>query len=455
MLDELAQPNPWRPHGGPDAPTAPALSGYLPQPRDPAARKNMLLLINLRWFAVAGQLLAIGFASYGLGIALPITPMLFVLGALVALNLTSLVWLIDHDHVSRLILLAMLVLDLAALTTQLYLSGGASNPFASLYLLQVALAPVLLDTWASWLVVALATASLTFVAAVHQPLSIPTGDRHAIIIGWPLTGSLVCFALEAALVVSVAGTMMRNLRDRDARLAALRQHAAEEDHIVRMGLLASGAAHELGTPLSSMSVILGDWQRMGTPLAASDLAQELREMQTAVQRCKSIVTGILLSSGEARAEAPVRTSVHAFAAEVVAQWRSAHSAARLDYQNHFGADLPIVSDIALKQAIFNILENAYESSPAWIGFQIGHDRDLLLLRVRDRGPGFSPEMLRQFGRPYRSSKDKAGGGLGLFLVVNVIRKLGGSVQARNDELGGAEVTVSLPLTRLRREPASL
>ena len=73
---------------------------------------------------------------------------------------------------------------------------------------------------------------------------------------------LVCFVLDAALLVVFVTRINRNLRERDAQLADLRQHAAEEDHIVRMGLLASGAAHELGTPLASLSVILGDWRRM-------------------------------------------------------------------------------------------------------------------------------------------------------------------------------------------------
>src|SRR3546814_12997760 len=83
----------------------------------------------------------------------------------------------------------------------------------------------------------------------------------------------------------------------------MRQHATEESHIVRMGLLASGAAHELGTPLSSLSVILGDWRRMPAVAGDTDMAQELEEMQAAVQRCKAIVTGILLSAGQTRGEA--------------------------------------------------------------------------------------------------------------------------------------------------------
>lgn len=421
------------------------------QPRsfdDQADRKNMRLLIDLRWVAIAGQLLAIAFARVGLGIALPLTPMLFVLGALIAMNLASLVWAIDHPQVSHLVLLSMLLLDIAALSTQLYLSGGAGNPFAFLFLLQVALAPVLLESWANWLVVLAAASGLGFVALVHRPLVFPSGDSRAQVIGWPLAGLLVCFALEAALLVVFARRMMRNLRQRDIALAALQRQALEENHIVRMGLLASGAAHELGTPLSVVSVILNDWQRMAIVPASGEQAQELQEMQNAVQRCKSIVTDILLSSGEARGEATQLNTVRAFMDDVVSEWRAAHPAAVLEYHNRFDGDLQIVSDAVLKQVIFNVLENAYEASAAWIAISVEREQGSLRLRVRDHGPGFRPDMLEHLGWPYHTTKTGAGGGLGLFLVVNVVRKLGGEVLAVNQATGGAEVMITLPLSKL-------
>ncbi|MBY0562468.1 HAMP domain-containing sensor histidine kinase, partial [Hyphomicrobium sp.] len=239
--------------------------------------------------------------------------------------------------------------------------------------------------------------------------------------------------------------------ERDARLAALKQHAVEEDHIVRMGLLASGAAHELGTPLSSLSVILGDWRRVPAIASSPELLEEVEEMQAAVKRCKSILTGVLLSAGEARGEAPRVTTVNTFVNELVEEWRAARSPTSLDYTNAFGADLPIVSDSTLKQVVFNVIDNAYDSSPAWIGVFVERIGDSLAIRVSDRGPGFAPQMLAQFGKPYQSSKGRPGGGLGLFLVVNVVRKLGGSVSAANrpqEHGGGATVTLKLPLAAL-------
>lgn len=417
-----------------------------PLPDDPAGRKNMLLLIQLRWIAVAGQIATMIFVERVLGISLPLMPMAIVVTALVALNLGSLLWLRDSRETSDRGLLVALLLDVAALTAQLYFSGGATNPFTFLYLLQVTLAAVLLDTRSTWAVVAATCVAFALLAQFYRPLALPAGGGN--LFELHIIGMLVSFALDAALLFIFVTRITRNLRERDARLAALKQQAAEEDHIVRMGLLASGAAHELGTPLASLAVILGDWHRIPAITSNPELLQEVEEMQAAVKRCKSILTGVLLSAGEARGEAPRVTTVNTFVNELVEEWRAARSPQSLDYTNAFGADLPIVSDSTLKQVVFNVLDNAYDSSPAWVGVFVGRDGDTLVIRVSDRGPGFAPQMLAQFGKPYQSSKGKPGGGLGLFLVVNVVRKLGGSVSASNRPEGGASVTLKLPLAAL-------
>ena len=215
-----------------------------------------------------------------------------------------------------------------------------------------------------------------------------------------------------------------------------------------MGLLASGAAHELGTPLATLSVILGDWRRMPPFTEQPDLQQEIDEMQTQLIRCKTIVTGILRSAGDARGEAPEITAIHAFLDELVSEWRTTRPVRTFDYRNSFGDDLPIIADWGLKQMIHNVLDNALEASPDWVGFYASRDQGHLVLRVHDAGPGFVPAMLAKFGKPYQSSKGRAGGGLGLFLSLNVARSLGGSISALNRDSGGAAVIMRLPLSAI-------
>ena len=140
---------------------------------DETNRKNMALLIQLRWTAVVGQIVTIGGVHFWLGIPLPLERMGAVIGALVLLNVSSLVWVRHRAAISSNELLVALMLDVAALTAQLYLSGGATNPFTSLFLLQVTLGAVLLDGRSTWSLVALTCASFVWLTVAYRPLDLP------------------------------------------------------------------------------------------------------------------------------------------------------------------------------------------------------------------------------------------------------------------------------------------
>lgn len=415
--------------------------------RDTTDKKNLFLLVQLRWLAVIGQVVTILIVHFQLRIPLPLEPMGAVVLFLVGLNIVSLIHLRSQETANNTQLFLELLIDVAALTVQLYLSGGATNPFISLLLLQVALGAVLLEAWSTWVLVLVATACFAWLTGTYRPLALPP-DREGELLSLHIQGMFICFVLAASLLVPFITQINRNLRDRDAYLANLRQRSMEEDHIVRLGLLASGAAHELGTPLATLSVILNDWKRMPALTSDPDMAEEIAEMQSQIDRCKSIVSGILMSSGEARGEGTVRTTVPGFLDDLVAEWKSSRSPARVDYDNGFRTTERIISDLALKQVIFNVLDNALEASPGWVGIAVGRQADNLVVAVNDEGPGFPDGMLAEFGKPYRSSKGRPGGGLGLFLVVNVVRKLGGTVVAKNRPGGGASVTLTLPLAAL-------
>lgn len=412
-----------------------------------AGHKNMLQLIELRWIAVVGQITTIAGAILIFDVPLPLVQMLEVLACLIAFNIASHLRWHEHRPVTNSELFLALLVDVASLTMQLYLSGGASNPFAFLYLLQVILSAVLLEAWSTWTIVAITLACLAGLSIFAQPLPLPP-DHARGISSLYVQGLLLCFVLDAALLVIFILRITNTLKTRASQLADLRQRAAEEEHIVRMGLLASGAAHELGTPLATLSVILGDWKRMPEFKENPDLIEEISEMQTQLQRCKSIVSGILLSAGEARGESARRTTIRTFLDGLVRQWQASRPVRAFEYTNRIGQDLPVAFDEALKQMIDNVLDNALEASPDWVSLDAGVDDGTLILTVTDRGPGFVPAILAQFGKPYQSTKGRPGGGLGVFLAVNVARTLGGSVTAVNRPEGGARVTLTLPLSAI-------
>jgi two-component system sensor histidine kinase RegB len=418
---------------------------------DSTGLENMRQLIQLRWIAVVGQIVTIAVVNFGFDIHLPLRQMSVVLICLVAFNIGSLLRWRSHHEVTNGELFFALLVDVTTLTAQLYLSGGTTNPFTFLYLLQVILGAVLLRSWSVWTMVGITAACFTGLTLFYRPLALPADYYERPYI----EGTLICFALNAALLVIFITRINRNLRARDARLADLREQAAEEEHIVRMGLLASGAAHELGTPLSTVSVILGDWRRMPVMGADPQLLEEIDEMQAQVQRCKTIVSGILLSAGEARGDSPVATTIRTFLDDLVQEWRETRPVTRFTYENRFGADVSIVSDSAIKQMIYNVLDNALEASPRWVGLDVEHDGDALKLIISDSGPGFPAEMLAQLGKPYQSSKGRPGAGLGLFLVSNVARTLHGSVSAHNRPEGGAIVTLTLPLDSITLDESTI
>ena len=434
-------------HSAPGGSAPVAANAARPAGPSSVGYQNMLHLIQLRWIAVIGQVSTIAGVSLSLHIALPLDRMLAVVASLTLFNLVSRWYLRQHRRVTNRAMLLALLVDVASLTAQLHYSGGASNPFAFLFLLQVILSAVLLRAWSTWIIVAITSACLAGLARYSTALPLPheyAGHYFSLYV----QGMLICFVLNAALLVVFITRINTNLRAGDAQLAHLRQRAAEEEHIVRMGLLASGAAHELGTPLATLSVILGDWRRMPALRADPDLLEEIGEMQAQLQRCKAIVSGILLSAGEARGESSMKTSLHRFLDQLVAEWRSSRAVIAFDYHNRLPQDLPVVFDSTLKQMICNVLDNALEASPAWLAMEVTQRDDWLHLAIVDAGPGFTPAMLTQYGTPYMSSKGRPGGGLGLFLSVNVARTLGGTVTVRNRAAGGALVELALPLAAI-------
>lgn len=416
-------------------------------PDQAASLKNLQQLIQLRWTALFGQVATVAVVFYGMAIPIPHHTMYAVLAGLGLFNLLSLLRCRMPLPVSSTELLLTLLVDVGALTALLYLSGGATNPFVFLFLLQVILGAVLLPVWATWVMVGVTTLCFAGLALWARPLPLPLDHDQGL--ASPYTqGMLICFVLNAALLVVFISRIVDNLRERDTRLALLRQRAAEEEHVVRMGLLASGAAHELGTPLSTMAVILGDWQHLPQVRAEPELAGDVAEMQAQVARCKTIVSGILLSAGEARGESSGKTTVCAFLDHAVRAWCERRNCSGLHYRNAFGHDMPMVADSTVQQMIGNVLDNAFEVSPHAVWFEARRDGDALVLSVWDQGPGFASQLLPQIGKPYQSTKGHPGGGLGLFLVFNVARTLGGDVAVSNLEQGGAQVRITLPLAAI-------
>ncbi len=423
-------------------------SSYESSSPDMAATENMRQLMQLRWIAVAGQLVTILGVHFGLGVPLPLAPMLGVVALLAIANLLA-GFVLPRRHVANAEILLALLFDVGALTVQLYLSGGAANPFISLYLLQVVLGAILLDRWSAWVLVAVTCLGYAGLTTFKRPLVYPPSLVPHVVSLYTL-GAGISFVLTGILLAQFITRITRNLRASDSGLAELRRQSAEEDGIVRMGLFASGAAHELGTPLASLSVILNDWQHMPQFAEDSGLAVELEEMQAEVERCKVIVSDILHAAGEPRGEAMDSVAAQTFIRDVVETWREAHPTVPFDdgYRDLDGVAVP--ASPALRQAISSLLDNAAEASPTGLTLHASRGPEGLIVAIADQGPGFLASQLALVGKPYPSTKGP-GHGLGLFLAANLARRLGGSLEAANRPGGGAEITLVLPFLSSRSQ----
>ncbi|PNU03635.1 histidine kinase [Novosphingobium guangzhouense] len=426
-------------------------------PGSTPSRSSVVLLTQLRWIAVFGQLATIIVVAAVLKVRLPLAPLLLAPLLLIVINLTVARVVLQRESFSQREMFSALMIDVVALCWQLYYSGGATNPFTFLFLLQIVIGAIILEARWSWLVALNACLCMALLTFRYVPLQLPdrfAGDHFHLYI----YGSLFCFVLAAVLLIVFVVRLDRNRRESDAQLAAYHQQAAEEDHIIRMGLLASGAAHELGTPLSSISVILGDWSHEPTIMDDPDMAADLADVRRELERCKTIVSGILMSAGEVRGVDPAVTTVRGFIDDLAEEWRT-RIPGELRVTDRMADDVEIIADPGLRQIVGNVIDNAIEVSPDLVLVEVWLEGDgegknqgrQVMLTVSDRGPGFAPEVLRRLGQPYISTKGRDGGGLGLFLVINVIRKLGGTVSVENRATGGASVQLAIPLATLALE----
>jgi len=178
-----------------------------------------------------------------------------------------------------------------------------------------------------------------------------------------LLGEEIAFVMVAVLLVAFMTRIIRNLRARELYVAELRRSAAEEDSIVRMGLFASGAAHELGTPLSSLSVLIGDWQRDSRLSRDPAFLEELGDARRAVERCREIVSDILDTSGQTRGEAMASVEAAGLLEGLVADWREMRESVPIACDVAHVRGLRVPAEPALRQALWSLLDNAGEASP--------------------------------------------------------------------------------------------
>lgn len=423
------------------------------------ARKNLRFLMGLRTAAFCAQLATVFYCYYGLSIVLPVAAMVLVASLMVVFNVYSLARLRSKRPIGALDLCLGLAIDVCVLALQLNFAGGTSNPFVSLFMLPVILGAVVLGARQAWLIYGLTIACYLALAVADRlrPMPPMTGmdmapgliDRTAL----HMHGMMLGYAASAAVLVFMITRIRTNLMARDEELGALKAQALEQDHLLRLGLLTAGAAHELGTPLTTLSVIVKDWQDLGVPRGKAEREADLRTLSDQVRRCKSVISDVLAASGQMRGEAtapgPLRQSV----GDICARWLERHPSASLATAIDLD-DRPVAIDRIFEQAVVNVLDNAWEASQRTqsdrVGLTASIVEDRLVISIVDFGDGFAPDVLSRLGKPFVTTKvddPQRPHGLGLFLSRNTARALSGDLTVASGP-HGSEVRLDIPLATI-------
>lgn len=409
-----------------------------------SAAINLRRLLLVRALTLAVLLLTLAFAVLRLGMPLPVVPILLVLAVVTGLSLAS-VWRLRLMWPVRDVeLFGQLLVDVAALTVLFYLTGGSTNPFVTLYLLPLAIAAASLPSGYVWSMAVIGTLCYSALLSWHVPLPQAEHAHHNSDFGVHVLGMWVGFVLSAGLIAGVAVRMNATLRERERALAQMREQALRQERVLALGTLATGAAHELGTPLSTMAVLVKDIEP-GQGVSA----EKLGILRAQLARCKEILTSLSSAAGQARAEAGQGQALDRLLEDLVGRWRArrpgVQAALRLD------GDQPaphIIAEQTLLQAITNILNNAADASPHSVEVSARWDRDTLTLDIADRGPGLAPELAGAAGQPFHTTKSD-GLGLGLFLAYTTLQRLGGEVRLLPRAGGGVLCRLILPLATLK------
>ncbi|BAU46778.1 histidine kinase [Sulfurifustis variabilis] len=408
---------------------------------------NLKRLIGLRAIVLAGLVLAVWIARARLHLPLPLEPLAMLLTVVLAVHFASWVRLYVDSPVTDPELFAHLVLDVVALTVFLYYTGGSTNPFTVLFLLPLTLTAAALPGRYTAAMLALTVGTYSLLLAWYLPLpAMHTAHADVDDFGLHVLGMWLGFLVSATLIAFFAVNMANTLRERDRLRAEMRERELKHERVVALGALAAGAAHELGTPLSTMAVVVNDIAP-DAPVGR----ERLQTLRAQIERCRQILSTLSAAAGHTRAESGRRLGLDAYLEELLARWRAMRPTAGINYQADGTRPAPqIVAEQTLSQTVLSILNNAADASPDEVAVHARWSDAELVLEVCDRGPGLSAAARGRAGKePFTTKAEGEGLGLGLFLAHTTIERLGGRVVLYNREGGGACCRLSLPLAPLR------
>lgn len=415
-------------------------------------RHHLRQLTTIRYIALGGQGVMLLIFSFVYPVDhLPIG-LLGVIALIFTLLNTLTLWRIQQSRpISEGEFFGHLMLDILGLSILLYFSGGATNPFISYYLVPVSIAAATLRRVLSWSVTMLALLAYSALLVFYHPIPDLMPSLHHSGFSLHILGMWVNFIISAALITYFVFNMASQVREQEKQLAQQREEQLQDEQVLGVAALAAGAAHELGTPLNTMKLVIDDARINLSHSQPNQFDQDLITLQQQIERCRSALKK-LVQAASLIDEADEVRSVQDYVASLLEKWRIIRPAAEIHTDiDSFSPNLKAYFHPTIEQALHNLLNNAADASSK-IDVRVHWSRDTLFIGIRDYGSGIDLDTVENLGRPVRSDKTH-GLGLGLFLSYSTLTRHGGTVKFSNVEetntISGALTEVSLPLREKR------
>ena len=378
-------------------------------------------------------------------VVLPLTTLLPVVYGYLLLNAVIYFHLRRQPAISRLEIFAYLLIDLLEFSTVIYLTGGPGNPFISLIFVPIAIAASLLPQFYAWILFLCGAAAYLFSLFFHLPL--PTAPNTLIDQSIALSiASFLSYAVGATIIIFLITVAKKAQQTRDNANLTLQNKIQRSESIVAMGTLSASLAHDIGTPLSTVLLILDE-------LEESNRLDEhaLSEIQVARQQiftCKDNLANAISHTNTNALLAFNEIQIDAFIASLANNMNERRPEITMTTECRADANLSVQINRLIELTLTNLLDNAadasLENSNNDVHIEIDSYDGRLTLSVFDNGKGFELDALSKLGTVRQTTKNK-GHGIGLVLSNATLDLYDGKLVLTNTQSGGTCAQVDIPL----------
>jgi two-component system sensor histidine kinase RegB len=408
--------------------------------------ENLRSLLIIRSIALLGQ---IGVLCYVLIVSRTTEDLWGITISLAALALLTVVtfWRCSRPlPVSDGEFLAQLMVDVCGWTILMYFTGGANNPFVSYYIVPLVIAAAVLPWRHTWLVAVSSLLAYSLLLYYYRPFPLFTPHAqmgHGGSANVHILGMWFNFLFSAGLITYFVVRMANQLRQQEARAVAQREERLRNDQIMAVASLAAGTAHELGTPLSTMTVLLDEM--LGDESLSPQARVDCELLKSQVAQCKETLTDLGRTAELTSTTQKQLLRVADFVDQSIARWSVRRPEVIYNSICEGAGDIPVIKcDSTLFQAFENLLNNAADSGSKRVEVCYDWNKSEARIAVRDWGSGIRPELLEDIGKPIiRTSRN--GLGIGLLISHATVERHGGRIELRNADDSGAIATLFLPL----------